>query len=66
MDAPNTLTVPTELDPIEGKSRRMVFVLVPEFTLLSFASAVECLRIANRLASNTLYVTQVIHAWVIC
>lgn len=55
MDAPNTLTVPTELDPIEGKSRRMVFVLVPEFTLLSFASAVECLRIANRLASNTLY-----------
>jgi transcriptional regulator GlxA family with amidase domain len=35
--------------------RRFVFVLVPNFTLLSFAAAIECLRIANRMAETTLY-----------
>ena len=35
--------------------RRFVFVLVNNFTLLSFAAAVECLRIANRMAEITLY-----------
>ncbi|QIE44511.1 GlxA family transcriptional regulator [Pseudohalocynthiibacter aestuariivivens] len=35
--------------------RRFVFVLVDNFTLLSFAAAVECLRIANRMAERTLY-----------
>ncbi len=35
--------------------RRFVFVLVDNFTLLSFASAVECLRIANRMAERKLY-----------
>ncbi|MCZ4351327.1 GlxA family transcriptional regulator [Roseovarius aestuarii] len=35
--------------------RRFVFVLVNNFTLLSFAAAVECLRIANRMAESTLY-----------
>ena len=31
------------------KTRRFVFVLLDNFTLLSFASALECLRIANRM-----------------
>ncbi|SFD99151.1 GlxA family transcriptional regulator [Roseivivax sediminis] len=38
-----------------GKQRRFVFVLLPNFTLLSFASAVETLRIANRMAGRALY-----------
>ncbi|MDR9393483.1 MAG: GlxA family transcriptional regulator [Roseovarius sp.] len=35
--------------------QRFVFVLMEDFTLLSFAAAVECLRIANRMAGRTLY-----------
>ena len=35
--------------------KRFVFVLLENFTLLSFASAVECLRIANRMAERELY-----------
>ena len=35
--------------------RRFVFVLMENFTLLSFASAVESLRIANRMAEHPLY-----------
>ncbi len=31
-----------------AKSRRFVFVLLDNFTLLSFASAIDCLRLANR------------------
>ena len=37
------------------KTRRFVFVLLEDFTLLSFASAVECLRIANRMSGRTAY-----------
>jgi AraC family transcriptional regulator, glycine betaine-responsive activator len=37
------------------KPRRFVFVLLDNFTMLSFASAVECLRIANRMAERTAY-----------
>lgn len=40
--------------------RRFVFVLVENFTLLSFASAVECLRIANRMAGADVY------TWLVC
>lgn len=32
----------------DSKAKRFVFVLLNEFTLLSFASAVDCLRLANR------------------
>lgn len=32
----------------DAKSRRFVFVLLEKFTLLSFASAIDCLRLANR------------------
>ncbi len=35
--------------------RRFVFVLLDNFTLLSFAAAIECLRIANRMAETKLY-----------
>lgn len=35
--------------------RRFVFALMDRFTLLSFASAIECLRIANRVAGRPLY-----------
>ncbi len=34
---------------------RFVFVLLDQFTLLSFAGALECLRIANRMAGAELY-----------
>ena len=38
-----------------ARPRRFVFVLLPEFTMLCFAAAVEALRIANRMADRTLY-----------
>ncbi|MWB77361.1 helix-turn-helix domain-containing protein [Pseudooceanicola sp. 216_PA32_1] len=37
------------------KTRRFVFVLLNNFSLLSFASAMECLRIANRMSGLPLY-----------
>jgi transcriptional regulator GlxA family with amidase domain len=42
-----------------AKPRRFVFVLLPEFTFLSFACAVESLRLANRNAERPVY------AWVL-
>ncbi|KUJ81843.1 GlxA family transcriptional regulator [Ruegeria profundi] len=36
-------------------SRHFVFVLLDKFSLLSFASALDSLRIANRMAGKTLY-----------
>ncbi|MEM1373729.1 MAG: GlxA family transcriptional regulator [Pseudomonadota bacterium] len=44
-----------DVDSDGSKPRRFVFVLLPEFTLLCFASAVESLRIANRMAGKSLY-----------
>ena len=38
-----------------GKPRRFVFLLLDRFSMLSFSSAVECLRIANRMSEKTLY-----------
>ncbi|MBT8409538.1 MAG: GlxA family transcriptional regulator [Alphaproteobacteria bacterium] len=37
------------------KPRRFAFVLLDQFTLLCYACAVESLRIANRMAGQTLY-----------
>ncbi len=37
------------------KPKRFVFVLLDQFTMLCFASAIECLRLANRAADTTLY-----------
>ncbi|MGR3540793.1 MAG: GlxA family transcriptional regulator [Hasllibacter sp.] len=42
------------VDP-PARPRRFVFVLLPEFTMLCFAAAVEALRIANRMAGRDLY-----------
>ena len=39
--------------------RRFAFVLMDQFTMLCFASAIECLRLANRTAGQKLY------SWVI-
>ena len=48
----------TNRDP-SGNSRRkptaFTFLLLEQFTLLSFSCAVECLRLANRLAGESLY-----------
>lgn len=44
-----------EIDSEPGKPRRFVFVLLNNFTLLCFASAIEALRIANRMSDKTLY-----------
>ena len=38
-----------------ARQRRFVFVLLDNFTMLCFACAVESLRIANRMAGQTLY-----------
>ncbi len=38
-----------------GEPRRFVFVLLENFTLLSFASALDCLRIANRRGTTPFY-----------
>ncbi len=39
----------------KGATKRFVFVLLEDFTLLCFAAAVESLRIANRMAEKNLY-----------
>jgi transcriptional regulator GlxA family with amidase domain len=46
-----------------GQSRppqRFAFVLLPNFSMIAFASAVEPLRIANRMADRTLYDWQIV------
>ena len=48
--------IPQDLD----KPKRYVFVLLKDFTLLSFAAAVECLRIANRMAAKKIYTWKII------
>jgi transcriptional regulator GlxA family with amidase domain len=41
--------------PDATAQRRFVFLLLPNFTLLPFAGALDCLRIANRMAGSTLF-----------
>ncbi|SPJ22309.1 GlxA family transcriptional regulator [Palleronia abyssalis] len=41
--------------PRDGVARHYTFLLLDRFSLLSFAGAVDCLRIANRLAARDLY-----------
>ncbi|MFN3613887.1 MAG: GlxA family transcriptional regulator [Rubrimonas sp.] len=48
--APPLLTGPTPAEP-----RRFVFTLTPDFTMIAFASAIEPLRLANRLSGAGLY-----------
>ncbi len=47
------LIVDIENEPV--KPHRFVFALLENFSLLSFSSAVEALRIANRMSGKTLY-----------
>ena len=51
MDRKQTFAATTDA----GAPRRFVFVLLENFTLLSFAAAVDCLRIANLMAGRELY-----------
>ena len=44
-----------ELDTVPPKPRRFVFVLLGNFTMLSFAAALDCLRLANRMSQKELY-----------
>ncbi len=43
------------VDRNAGKPKHFVFVLLDKFSLLSFASALDSLRIANRMANGTMY-----------
>ncbi|XDB00245.1 GlxA family transcriptional regulator [Sulfitobacter sp. LCG007] len=45
----------TNLPAAADKAQRFVFVLLENFTMLSFASAIESLRIANRMGGGALY-----------
>ncbi|MDK3072632.1 GlxA family transcriptional regulator [Sedimentitalea sp. JM2-8] len=44
-----------DVESKSAKPQRFVFVLLDNFTMLSFASALESLRIANRMAGRELY-----------
>ena len=44
-----------EVENPRGAPRRFIFVLLDQFTLLSFAAAIDCLRLANRMAGQELY-----------
>ena len=44
-----------DVDRSPAKPRRFVFVLLHNFTMLSFASALESLRIANRMIGREVY-----------
>ena len=44
-----------DVDTHSGKPKRFVFVLLNKFSMLSFASAIECLRIGNRMAGKEIY-----------
>ena len=58
MPDPQTAATPPQpaLQPgLSDRPRRYVFVLLDRFTMLSFAAAMEPLRLANRLAGRRLY-----------
>ncbi|WP_373050051.1 GlxA family transcriptional regulator [Thalassovita aquimarina] len=44
-----------EVSGVSDKPRRFVFVLMDNFTLMSFSAALECLRLANRMSGKRLY-----------
>jgi len=57
------MDVSRQIDDIENepkKPHRFVFALLDRFTLISFASAVETLRLANRMSGRNLYETVLI------
>ena len=44
-----------EVSGVPERPRRFVFVLMENFTLLSFSAGLECLRLANRMSGKRLY-----------
>lgn len=48
------------VEPPLREPERFVFVLVPNFSMIAFASALEPLRIANRMANRELYSWQIV------
>ena len=44
-----------DIDAPDNATRRFAFLLMKNFTLLSFASAVDALRIANRMSDKAIY-----------
>ncbi|CUH62825.1 Carnitine catabolism transcriptional activator [Thalassovita gelatinovora] len=46
---------PVEVSGVTGKPKRFVFVLMENFTLMSFSAALECIRLANRMSGQQLY-----------
>ncbi len=49
-----------EVEITSAKPRRFIFVLLDKFSMLSFASALDSLRIANRMAEKELYTWQLV------
>ena len=52
----------TALPGVDSRPRAVVFVLVPDYSFLAFSSAVEPLRMANRLHGEKLYRWRVVTA----
>jgi transcriptional regulator GlxA family with amidase domain len=56
MSQPPAASAPPVLsNPPPAEPRRFVFALTPDFTMIAFASAIEPLRLANRLSGERLY-----------
>ncbi len=49
-----------DVENASAKPRRFIFVLLDKFSMLSFASALDSLRIANRMADKDLYTWQLV------
>jgi transcriptional regulator GlxA family with amidase domain len=54
------MTPPASASPAPQRPERFVFLLLQNFTLIAFASAIEPLRLANRMAGRTLYEWRVV------
>lgn len=52
LSAPEPIEVPSSV-----QTRRIGFVLVPQFSLIAYASAIEALRVANYVSNKRLYQT---------
>ena len=55
------LQVPVRIPPEKQLKRSLVFLLVPNFSMIAFATAIEPLRIANRLLGHEAYRWRVSH-----
>lgn len=49
-----------DVETQSDQPRRFVFVLLDQFTLLSFAAAIDCLRLANQMAGQPLYTWRIV------